>query len=106
MYITVGACLVAPLSRGNMTISSNDTNDYPVINPNWLSNDADLEVAVQAFKRTQAWVSASGIATAPYIPDATVQTDEQIVQWIQENAVMIFHPTSSCMCRVLCSRRL
>ncbi|KAI4264550.1 MAG: hypothetical protein L6R42_000353 [Xanthoria sp. 1 TBL-2021] len=95
-YITLGACLVAPLSRGNMTISSNNTNDHPLINPAWMTHPGDMEVAVQAFKRVQQWVNASGIAIAAYEPSADVRTDAQIVEWIRENGSLIYHPTSSC----------
>ena len=79
-----------------MTISSSDNNDDPVINPNWLSNGGDLEVAVQAFKRVVAWVNASGVASAPFLPETFLQTDDQIIQYIKANGNMIFHPTSSC----------
>ncbi|CAO1597621.1 hypothetical protein XANCAGTX0491_001428 [Xanthoria calcicola] len=96
-YINLGACLVAPLSRGNMTISSNDTNDRPIINPAWMTHPGDMEVAVQAFKRVREWATASGIATAAaYNPSADVRTDAQIVDWIRENGNLIYHPTSSC----------
>ena len=79
-----------------MTISSTDTNDDPIINPNWLSNSGDLEVAVQAFKRVVAWVNASGVASAPFLPETLLQTDGQIIEFIKANGNMIFHPTSSC----------
>ncbi|KAL9597882.1 MAG: hypothetical protein Q9219_004835 [cf. Caloplaca sp. 3 TL-2023] len=95
-YMTAGACLVAPLSRGNLTIASNDTNDHPVINPNWMADNGDIEVALQAVRRVQAWIDASGVATAPFQPDASVQTDDQVIDWIRDNANMIYHPTSSC----------
>ena len=40
-YETIFTALVAPLSRGNVTIRSTDTSDLPIINPNWLSHPAD-----------------------------------------------------------------
>lgn len=100
-YITAGACLVAPLSRGNMTISSNDTNDLPVINPNWMTDSGDLEVALQAVRRVQAWINASGIATAQFQPDSSIQTDNETIEWIKDTGGLIYHPTSSCTFRWL-----
>jgi hypothetical protein len=38
MYASAGIALVAPFSRGNITIISNDTMNYPVVNPNLLSD--------------------------------------------------------------------
>lgn len=52
-YGTIFTALVAPLSRGNVTIKSSDTSDLPIINPNWLSHPADAEVAVAGFKRAR-----------------------------------------------------
>ncbi|KAI4201024.1 MAG: hypothetical protein LQ346_002266 [Caloplaca aetnensis] len=95
-YITAGACLVAPLSRGNMTIASNDTNDHPVIDPAWMTHPGDIEMMVQAFKRVREWVDASGIAIEAYEPSVDVMTDAQIVEWIRDNGSLIYHPTSSC----------
>lgn len=45
-YATLAAAITAPLSRGNVSISSGDTADQPVINPDWLTSVADQEVAV------------------------------------------------------------
>ncbi|KAL9026071.1 MAG: hypothetical protein Q9196_005208 [Gyalolechia fulgens] len=84
-YMTAGACLVAPLSRGDMTIVSNDTNDHPVIDPAWMTHPGDMEMMVQAFKRVREWVNASGVAIEEYGSSADVRTDAQIVEWIREN---------------------
>lgn len=35
-YATIVAIMVAPLSRGNVTIASADSADLPVVNPAWL----------------------------------------------------------------------
>ncbi|KAL9005007.1 MAG: hypothetical protein Q9188_002188 [Gyalolechia gomerana] len=53
-YTAICIAIVAPFSRGNVTINSSDTNDYPVVNPNWLGDARDREVAIAAFKRARA----------------------------------------------------
>lgn len=58
MYASPQAVLVAPLSRGNVTISSADTADPPVINPNWLTDPADQALAVAAFHRVRQMMAA------------------------------------------------
>lgn len=50
-YATIPAVLVAPLSRGNVTISSAKPADSPLINPSWLTDPADVDVAIASFKR-------------------------------------------------------
>lgn len=46
----VGALLLCPQSRGNMTIQSKSMFDALFINLNWLRIDVDMEIAVAAFK--------------------------------------------------------
>ncbi len=50
-YVAASVGLVATFSRGNVTINSTDTSIKLVINPNWLSDSRDQEVAVAAFRR-------------------------------------------------------
>jgi choline dehydrogenase len=49
-YAKITVALLSPFSRGNLTISSADANDPPVINPNWLTDPRDKEQAIAAFK--------------------------------------------------------
>lgn len=62
------AALSSSFSRGNVTISSADIADPPVINLGWLSDagDVDAQLAVAAFKRVrQAWDSIAQITIGP-----------------------------------------
>lgn len=96
-YVSFRVAIVAPSSRGNVTISSADTNDFPIISPNWLTATTDQELAVQAFKRARELAQASGITTGPeYDPGEAVQTDEQILQWLRETGGTIHHASATC----------
>lgn len=50
-YITISIALVAPFSRGNISISSSSMTDPPIVNPNHITDPADIELAVAAFIR-------------------------------------------------------
>ncbi|GKT93317.1 GMC oxidoreductase [Colletotrichum tofieldiae] len=55
---TLAAYLPLVFSRGNVTISSASIDVQPAINLNWLSDPADVELAVAAVKRLRtAWAS-------------------------------------------------
>lgn len=88
-------------SRGNVTISSTSVNDPPLINLNWLSDPADIEVAVTAVKRLRAaWASpfanTPGFKIGPETaPGDAVQTDEEIAEYVRANAGQIWHPVST-----------
>ncbi|KAJ4384802.1 hypothetical protein N0V86_000405 [Didymella sp. IMI 355093] len=100
---TVGAIsgtLLAPASRGNVTIKSASVADAPVINLNWLSDPADGEILVAAFKRVrEAWRSSAiaGVVAGPEItPGEAVSTDAQILDFIRSAAQPIWHASSTC----------
>jgi choline dehydrogenase len=50
-YAAILGAMVAPISRGNVTITSTDTAVLPLINPNYLGEKADQEVAVAWYRR-------------------------------------------------------
>jgi len=51
--ITLSAALVAPKSRGSVTIRSGDPEDPPQIDPNWLSEKEDVTDLVQGLRCLQ-----------------------------------------------------
>lgn len=100
-YATINPGIIAPLSRGNVTISSADMADPPVLNPNWLSDPTDQEMAVQSFKRSrEVWsVLASlnvTVGTAEYLPGLNVTSDADILAYIQASLMTIWHAAATC----------
>ncbi|TGO11991.1 hypothetical protein BTUL_0097g00430 [Botrytis tulipae] len=95
-----GGVITAPLSRGNITIKSASMSDPPVIDLGWFSDPADSEVAVAVFKRIrQIWDSdpAKSIKIGPEIlPGVAVQTDEDILEYIQQNSAPMWHASATC----------
>ncbi|KAF7896031.1 hypothetical protein EAF00_006046 [Botryotinia globosa] len=94
-----GGVRTAPLSRGNITIKSASMSDPPVIDHGWFSDPADSEVAVAIFKRIrQIWDSdpAKSIKIGPEIlPGGAVQTDEEILEYIQQNSAPMWHASAT-----------
>lgn len=99
-YATINSCLVAPLSRGTVKLAGPDMLTLPEVNPGWLSNSADLDLAVQAFKRQRAvWDSLAvmGVADAEEAyPGSSVQTDDEIKAWIGESMTTVYHASGTC----------
>ncbi|KAF2676342.1 GMC oxidoreductase [Lentithecium fluviatile CBS 122367] len=96
----ISAILLSPLSTGNVTIRSSSISDPPVINLGWLTDPADGETLVAAFKRVrEMWNSSaiSGIVAGPEIvPGATVTSDADILNYIRQSAQPIWHASSTC----------
>ncbi|GJC78348.1 dehydrogenase patE [Colletotrichum liriopes] len=98
---TLAAYLPLVFSRGNVTISSASIDVQPVINLNWLSDPADVELAVAAVKRLRtAWASpfanTPGFKAGPEaLPGDAVQTDKDILEYVRANAGQVWHPVST-----------
>ena len=88
---------MTPLSRGNVTINSTNADDFPLINPNWLSSTTDQEVAVIAIKVQRELAAASGVTVGPEIsPGPSVQTDAEILDFVIKTSVTMSHPACTC----------
>lgn len=105
MYASVIAAIVAPLSRGNVTISSPDTNDLPIISPNWLVDKADQEVMVAGYKRVRALVDTDEVQRAvvgdELYPGRNVTSDEDILDAIKKSGLTVWHASSTCESRIM-----
>jgi choline dehydrogenase len=97
-YATMSAVVVAPFSRGNITISSADASIQPVINPNLLSAPEDIDMAIAGFKRTrEIWSLMKNVTIGPeYYPGPNVTTDAQILEYIGKAAFTLYHASATC----------
>ena len=102
-YATIMGALVAPLSRGTVTLRSSDTKDLPLINPNWLTHLADVDVAIAIYKRLRAAFATDAMSEIllggeEYFPGPGVQTDEEILGVIRKTVMTVWH--AACTCRM------
>ncbi|KAJ5310875.1 uncharacterized protein N7443_003336, partial [Penicillium atrosanguineum] len=99
-YGSIIASLVASTSRGNVTISSSNTEDLPIINPNWLATETDQKVAVAAYKRIRAAFHSDAMQSVligpEYFPGLKYQTDADILKLIRNTVMTIYHAACTC----------
>jgi choline dehydrogenase len=94
-YASPMVAITAPFSRGNITISSADTNDNPVVSPNWLSDPRDQEMVLAAFKRSRQVFTQK--ETKPVVigdevfPGLDVATDAQILAVLKKQVFSAYH---------------
>ncbi|GAB1725045.1 hypothetical protein NU195Hw_g6767t1 [Hortaea werneckii] len=99
-YTAMCVALVAPFSRGNVSISSNDTAVHPLVNPNWLTDTRDQEVAIAGFKRARALFEAPGVQPvlvgSEAYPGQNVSSDDEILSMLRASSDTIHHAAGTC----------
>lgn len=91
--------LVGTRSVGSMTIQSADPNDHPLLDPNYLAEEADMEVLVEGVKIARKIMLSSAfdhLRGEEFLPGKAVQTDDEIREFIRDNAQNIYHPVGTC----------
>ncbi|KAK0493179.1 aryl-alcohol oxidase precursor [Armillaria luteobubalina] len=91
-YLTIAVVMLCPLSRGNVTISSANPFDPPLINPNYLSHPQDLEALEHAVEGAQRFVSAP--VWKDYIIELTTDITD-LEETIRDIAVPTDHPVGT-----------
>ncbi|CAJ2505540.1 Uu.00g129340.m01.CDS01 [Anthostomella pinea] len=102
-YAALAVVLCKPRSRGSVNITSADTSVHPALNPGFLTDRADVEVAVAGFKRARQFWATKAMAVDGYAdpeeayPGAeAVQTDAEIENSIRRSFQTIFHGAATC----------
>ncbi|KAL9617871.1 MAG: hypothetical protein Q9160_007359 [Pyrenula sp. 1 TL-2023] len=99
-YASVAVALVAPFSKGNVTIVSADTNVNPAVDPNYLLDPRDREVAIQAFRRARDVFASQALKPVllgeEAFPGRNVSTDAEILDFIRESALEVYHVSATC----------
>jgi choline dehydrogenase len=97
--ITVSVCNLRPESRGSVHSMTPDPSAQPEIRLNYLSAQADREVALRAVKQARRIMTARHLARyrpEEILPGPAVQSDAELLQAIGNIATTIFHPVGTC----------
>ncbi|KAM0813225.1 putative GMC oxidoreductase [Seiridium cardinale] len=99
-YFSMSAALMTTFSRGSVTINSTDTAQQPIVDPRWLDDARDKEMAVAAFRRCREIVASETmqevIDGAEILPGPQYQTDEEIYQYIAETSDAYYAGVGTC----------
>lgn len=97
--LTASACNLQPTSRGHVRIRSSDLEAPPEISPNYLSTQADREVAAAAIRVTRLLMAQPSLA--PYrpvekLPGPGIDNSlDALVQAAGDIGTTIFHPVGT-----------
>ncbi|KZV75245.1 GMC oxidoreductase [Peniophora sp. CONT] len=94
-FMSMGAVLVSPTSRGSVALASASAFDAPLIDPGFLKTESDLLILTEAVKAAHRFTSSP--AWSDYIIDsfgdsANTTSDAAIADYIRNVAETFRHP--------------
>ena len=92
-------CALRPESTGTIRLRSNNPNDHPLIDANYLAERKDLDTLIAGVKMGRDIFAQSGLdpyRADEFQPGATARTDAELEQWIRAKCETIYHPVGSC----------
>ena len=92
-------CLLRPYSRGTVSLASAEYNDAPLINPNFLNDNRDVDSLIKGAKITQNILNTPPLKKYQKREIYGVHsnlTDKEWEQHIRNRADTIYHPVGTC----------
>lgn len=89
-----------PTSRGHIELASNDPSAYPVIHPNYLATQSDIDDVLagnRLLRQLARTRPLADIITEEIVPGDDVDGDEAQLADFRARADTVYHPTSTCM---------
>ncbi|HZF17599.1 MAG TPA: GMC family oxidoreductase N-terminal domain-containing protein [Steroidobacteraceae bacterium] len=90
---------VYPKSRGSITLASPDPRRPPVINPNLLSDPADLVPTLAGLRLSRRIIAAPAFARYRAVevqPGPAALDDAALAEHVRQTSYTVHHPVSSC----------
>jgi choline dehydrogenase len=86
-------------STGSIHITAKTPTTPPAIRFNFLSAQLDRDVTLEAMRITRRIMTApamQGIATDEIVPGINIQKDDELLDWVRNNAETTYHPVGTC----------
>jgi len=96
---TINSTFLRPESRGSLTLASADPSAEPLVNPNYLAEPRDREMALVQVRTIREVLAQSVIARFikdELLPGRKAQTDDEIMAYVRQYASCDYHPVSTC----------
>jgi choline dehydrogenase-like flavoprotein len=102
-YVSLTAGLIAPVSRGSVSVLTNSITNAPQIDLNYYSAPEDQAVAIYAFKNLRKILAefatynyTIGPNNGEVAPGPSVESDAEILDYIRSTAYTVSHASGTC----------
>jgi choline dehydrogenase len=97
--LSVGPTLLAPESRGRITLDSADPRDPPRIDPAYLSEEADLDRLISGIELARDVFDTAPLASeqvGELHPGPDVTDRDALAAYVRERGQTLYHPVGTC----------
>ncbi|MFF8567364.1 GMC family oxidoreductase [Streptomyces albidoflavus] len=94
-----GPCVLAPTSRGSLTLRAPRPDAAPRIVHNYLTTPDDraaLVAGLRIAREIAAQPAVAGLVLGPYGDAPASDSDEDLLAWARRAGQTLYHPTSTC----------
>ena len=97
--VTLTSCIMNPKSRGDIKIKSSNPLDLPDINPNFLSNQDDINTLLASVKLAREVIKTkplSDIILEEVLPGKNVNDNNALINYCKKMIKTNWHPVGTC----------
>ena len=96
--VTILPTLLRPKSRGFVKLRSNNPFEYPIIQPNFLSEEHDRNILIEGTKKALSILQSSPFDASrqQIIAPPDFSSDDTIFLHIQKGLETVYHPVGTC----------
>ena len=96
---SIGPTLVQPKSKGFIKLKSSNAEDAPIIQPNYLNDEADFQVLIEGMKIVEQMIQTKSFEpyyASAYIENSVLESEEDYKNYVSQYVESIYHPVGTC----------
>jgi choline dehydrogenase len=98
--VTLNSYFLRPRSRGTVTIASSDPTRHPLIDPRYMDDEYDLEMAVEGVRQSREIMAQPSMAryvAREHLPGADkVGSKDEYIRFVRSHGRTSYHPVGTC----------
>ena len=95
---TIHVCVLRPTSRGSLKLASTDPRVAPLIDPNFLATDHDIQTLLAGFKQLRDMMEGPAMRSlkGKERHTAGLKSDTELIHALRQRTDTVYHPVGTC----------